>query len=248
MKRIIYIFIALFALPFLGAHAQSNTNSVDLLWQGNTYTPPFYEGRALWSKQSKITFTAIPHIFGANGQRLDPSTLIYRWSKDGTIYGDASGIGVNTFSFVDSIFSKPQTVTVAIIQTQTTDTIQDTVLASESAALVPTKPSLSVYEISPLYGPLFNKDISDSFALKNKEVSFGVFPFFFSTPGVGSSILSYAWRTGGGQAATTNRVTYRAPDGASGDSAISIKVTHKDKASQEVEKRFIVQFSHDPSI
>ncbi len=35
---------------------------VDLIWETESYVPPFYKGKALFSYQNKINFIAIPHI------------------------------------------------------------------------------------------------------------------------------------------------------------------------------------------
>src|SRR3990167_10337236 len=88
----------LLTLPILHLQAEE----VDLLWQGNSYVPPFYEGRTLWSSQSRITFLAIPHGAGIG----NPANLTYKWTKNGTVLGNINGVGKNTLSFIDSILSK----------------------------------------------------------------------------------------------------------------------------------------------
>ena len=89
-------------------------SEVDLLWQGEVYTPPFYSGKTLWPRQGKITIVAIPHVTATGGGELDPSNLVYKWSKDGVVLGQSSGFGKNSISFTDSIISRPPKIMVEI--------------------------------------------------------------------------------------------------------------------------------------
>src|SRR3990167_742525 len=104
MKRIIFLSTIYFLLTTVVL-----AQSVDILWQGDTYTPPFYKGKSLWSNQSRITFVAIPQGLG------NPASLNYKWTKNGTVLGNINGIGKNTLSFTDSILSRPQTIRVDIL-------------------------------------------------------------------------------------------------------------------------------------
>src|SRR3989344_1173365 len=58
------------------ASTTTHAQSVDLLWQGETYTPPFYKGKSLWSNQSRITFFAMTNGLG------NPANLSYKWTKN----------------------------------------------------------------------------------------------------------------------------------------------------------------------
>src|SRR3990167_8183019 len=123
-KFYVLVITLLLVSPIFRLHAQE----VDILWQGKTYTPPFYKGKTLWSSQSKIALLAIPHISGAG----NPVNLTYKWIKNGTVLGNINGVGKNTLAFTDSILSKPQTIKVEILSEQ------KTVLASASIFVTPT--------------------------------------------------------------------------------------------------------------
>src|SRR3989344_1441328 len=102
--RILLISCLLFFLPTL-----VSAQSVDLLWQGETYTPPFFEGRSLWSNQSRVTIVAVPQGLG------NASALNYRWTKNDTVLGSLSGVGKSLLSLKDTILSKPQTIKVEVV-------------------------------------------------------------------------------------------------------------------------------------
>lgn len=224
-----FIFFFLLTFYFL-LPTSTNAQSVDLLWQGKTYAPPFYKGRDLWSNQSRISFMAIPQGLG------NPAALHYKWTRNGTVLGNINGVGRNYLSFLDSILSKPQTIKVEIISGQ------NTVLAEASVTVTPISPILAVYENNPLYGYMFHRETSGTYELKEREVTFSAFPFFFSISNRANSKVSYEWRTNVGETETTNSVTYRSPDNAAGSSAVQVRATNKDQITQDADKNFLVEF------
>ena len=209
-----------------------SAQSVDLLWQGDTYVSPFYKGRALWSSQSRITFLAIPRGLGS------PANLRYKWTKNGTVLGNISGVGKNSLSFTDSVISRPQIIKVDIVSSQ------DKVLASASTLVTPMSPVLVVYENNPLYGFMFHRETSGTYPLKEREITFGAFPFFFSITSRADNAADYQWRTNVGNAETGNMVTYRTPDDSSGSSQIEVRASNVDKILQDSKKSFLVEFEN----
>ncbi len=209
-----------------------DNGAVDLLWQGGGYTPPFYEGRTLWGRQTRISFFAIPHVSGST------SNLIYRWSLDGVVVDTSSGVGKSSFSVYDSVLGLTRTVTVDVMSSS------DTVLASASIDISATNPSLLVYENSPLYGYVFEREAGNIATLRGKEVTFASFPYFFGTQKHASQGISYQWLVNGTNAETGSEVTYRTPD-ASGRSAISLHAENPTQYLQTADKSFLVQFSNE---
>ena len=204
--------------------------SVDILWQGEAYVPPFYQGRNLWSKQSIINFVAIPQGLG------NSANLNYKWTKNGTVLGNINGVGKNTLSFIDLILSKPQIIKVEIVSGE------DEVLASASITVTPTPPTLAIYENNPLYGFMFHKETSGVYELQEKEITFTAFPFFFSTLNRADNAINYEWRTNVGEVENRNSVTYRAPDDAVGSSEVGVNASNKDKITQSASKSFSIEF------
>jgi hypothetical protein len=229
MKQILFTLLIVGCLLLVGA-PNMQAQSVDLLWQGETYTSPFYKGRSLWSDQARINLVAIPHDLG-NSASLD-----YKWTKNGTVLGNINGVGRNTLVFSGSVISRPQTVKVDILSPQ------KTVLASASVTLVPTSPILAVYENNPLYGFMFHKETGGGHEIKEREVTFAAFPFFFSAPNRMGADLIHEWRTNAGGTETKNSVTYRAPDDTAGKSDVRISIRNTGKILQSANKSFLVEF------
>lgn len=227
MKKFLIILIVFLSVP-IAARAQE----VDLLWQGETYTPPFYEGKALWSHQSRITLVAIPHGLG------NSASLNYKWTKNGTVLGNINGVGKNTLSFVDSVISRPQTIKVEILDGD------KSVLASNSVYITPQPPSLAVYENNPLYGFMFNKEITE-YEMREKEVAFAAFPFFFSASSRIDPTLAYEWKSNAGGVDTQSSVTYRSPDEGSGLSRITVKIKKLETLLQSANKNLLIKFNNN---
>ena len=52
-----------------------NPASVDLVWEADSYVPPFYKGKALHAMQGRLKIVAMPE-FVKNGARISPQNLI----------------------------------------------------------------------------------------------------------------------------------------------------------------------------
>lgn len=226
MKRLFVL--SLFFVPTL-----LNAQSVDILWQGNNYVSPFYEGLPLWSKQSEITFVAIPQGLG------DPATLNYVWSRNGTILGLVSGIGVNSLTFVDGVLSKPVTIKVEILKNN------DEVLAENSINIGPVEGAVYVYEKNPLYGFIFHREVSENYHMEEEEATLTAFPFYFTSYNKTDPGIIYSWNSGSGAADNRNSVTYRTPTEGSGRANISLQVKHEGFLTQGGFKRFSISFGDE---
>jgi len=228
MKRIVLL-STIYLLLSTPVFAQS----VDILWQGNGYVPPFYEGKNLWAKQSLITFVAVPQGLG------NSANLNYKWTRNGTVLGNISGVGRNTLSFKDAIFSKPYTVKVEIIGND------ESVLAEASETIRAKNVSLLIYENNPLYGYMFHREVGNIFQLDKNEITFAAFPLFAGPGERGNAGFSYTWRAEGSPSSSGNSVTYRAPEGTEGISRISASFLESAKIIQPVERSFLIQFDDE---
>ena len=223
-----------YLLPTAISHAQE----VDILWQGDVYTPPFYEGRALWTNQSEITILAVPHIPGPNGE-INPAGLTYKWWRNSTVLGTANGVGKNSITFTGSIIDRPQIIKIEILNSD------GALLASASREFSPVAPGLLVYENNPLYGIIFNKEVGSSYKMTGSEITLVAIPLFFSSLERGPEFLKYSWRTNAGKTETTNSVTYRSPENTSGSARISVRVSNEDRITQSSERNFLLNFNEN---
>src|SRR3990167_4013379 len=76
-----------------------NTNQVNLLWEANTYTPPFYRGHSAVTPGSEVTVVADAYLYDGRGNKLDDASLNFDWRKDNRAISSASGLGGKTLVF-----------------------------------------------------------------------------------------------------------------------------------------------------
>ncbi|MCR4334391.1 MAG: hypothetical protein NUV47_01505 [Patescibacteria group bacterium] len=227
MYRIISLFLLLIiALP---TYAQT-ANYVDLLWQTNTYTPPFYKGKALYTTQSTVTVVAVPSIKSNN--------LIYTWKQDYKVLGSLSGLGKDSYTFKGTVLSKPTTIEVEV------STAEDGLKATKDITLSARNPEPIIYEDDPLYGILYNKAITSPLALSKDEIVLLASPYFFSTDVTGKNNLEYEWSINNGNVAdnTDRSIILRHEGDTVGSSDISLVVNNTVDFFQKTRFNFKVNF------
>lgn len=161
---------------------------VGLLWEADTYTPPFYQGKALHSYNGTFKVIALPELYASNGTKIDSKDLIYTWKKNNEVQGSASGYGKNTFiGSQTSYLREGEDISVEVAAPR------ENVVASNSILVVPAVPEMLFYENSPLYGIVYEKALQGNFKLDNQEISIVTEPMFFSVSQRNSPNLTYDW-------------------------------------------------------
>lgn len=166
------------------------TAEVDILLEADTYTPPFYKGRSLFTHQSSVLIAALPNLV-VSGETKNPTQLIYTWEKDDQVIQDASGYGKSSVRFTGSILSRPFYVTVTVEAPNTA------VKARKRVLIEPTTPKVIVYENNPVYGSVFERAITNKFRFDREEVGLTAIPYFFSVRSKNDKSLAYAWAENG---------------------------------------------------
>ncbi len=211
---------------------------VDILWQANTYTPPFYKGKALYTPESSVTFTALPNIITSKG-KVDPSEAVYKWSENYEVQGDKSGFGRNTYNFTGPIILRTVTV-----QAEVYAAANKSVKGLNRYELNNVYPQAVVYEDNPVYGVMFNKAISGSYFMKEREVKFAIFPFFFSTDNKNDKV-AYDWSLDNSPLdipTFENSTVFRRTDNLRGQVKITTGISEDTKALQVAGTEFIISY------
>lgn len=159
------------------------SGSVDVIWEGTTYVPPFYRGKAYPNGDSQIRLQAIPHISLADGSEVPDDSLVYTWEVDGQVLKSISGFGKSAISIKPASLRRSTAVTV------TAQTRDGLFTAKDSVNIPTTNPRLVFYEVKPLGGVQFNQAVTDSFAFIGEEMTFWSVPFFINTP----SAMKVSW-------------------------------------------------------
>jgi hypothetical protein len=200
-----------------------NPAQVDILWQTiDSYTPPFYRGKSLPSRMSKIRVVAMPEMKTKLGGTVKPADIIYRWARDGNPMLNSSGYAKNFADFAFDFVSSDATVKVSASATK-----EPGLAAENTAYLLTVNPKMVFYENKPLKGIDYENALGGSLELKNQEVEIVAEPYYFTSPD-GLSSLSYNWLMNGAPVQTANPKTLvlRVGDQDSGSSRVSLDLRH----------------------
>ncbi len=214
---------------------------VTILWEADTYTPPFYKGKALMAPQARVRVVAIPDVANARNA-LNAGNLVYVWKKDGSAVSEASGYGKNSFSFSGP---KPYGNTRVGVQVSSLD---DTINSEMRIDLPLTNPFILFYEDHPLLGTWYNRSLIADLSLRKKEFSVKAEPFFFSNEVGDALTLVYNWSLNGERVTNPGRtITLRNEAGEKGDSSLTLSMYGIKQTFQSAGRSLTINFAIDES-
>lgn len=215
--------------------------SVDLLWEGDTYVPPFYQGRALPSAGGSVRLYAVPHFqsAGANAP-IDPSELFYTWKKDGRTLTSLSGKGRYSVMIDGPVLFGTDIVSVEV------KTADGVLQGSASVRLASVEPSLVLYEEHPIFGVLFHRAVENGATFPETEVGFVAIPYYAPVQNLQTQLLAYNWRVNGSSVSSNqarpNTITLNAA-GSDGRATLELTLTHATNFFLRVAKSWNVALS-----
>jgi hypothetical protein len=212
---------------------------VSILYESDGYVHPFYKGKGVYGKESTVTLVAMPNLI-SNGARLSPSTLNYKWTVGGTVLGSKSGYGKNSLVYTGSILAKDTLVQVEVTSSNKAVTGLGTILLS------PRDPQVFLYEQHPLYGILYNKELSaNGLILTGKEVTIASVPYSTSASRLDDGTLSHTWSINGAVIPvpkTQSFATFRNSTGQEGSSVIGLTVSNTTHLLQMMRNTLSINF------
>src|SRR3989344_1532512 len=107
------IFIVSLSLGIITNAQTIPSNTVDLIWEGETYVPTLYAGRPLPTPGNLVRVVAIPNVV-ISGQRLRADQLIFTWVKDFNPIQSASGQGKDVLEYRADSGGAPSIVSVEV--------------------------------------------------------------------------------------------------------------------------------------
>lgn len=212
--------------------------SVDLIWEADSYVPPFYKGKALHPQQGTLKIVAMPE-FVRNGVRVSPQNLVYKWSNTVESYQSQSGYGKNVLVLKGSRLGRSESIRVEVSDPNSN------LLARSTITIAPVQPEVIFYEKSPYYGHLFDTALNGTFSLKAEEVQVLAVPYFFSNEE--SGFLQYKWRLNSQSAPAltgSRAAVFKKPEEESGRSSISLSVESANHILQQASQSLMVNFSN----
>jgi hypothetical protein len=213
---------------------------VDLLWETDSYTPPFYKGKALSSSDAEITIVAIPQFVTSNGSKLNSSDLIFKWKMDGKALGSLSGRGR------DSIKIKgPKMFKSMLIQADVSSI--DSALAGKGFEVIsPVSPKIVFYENDPILGMKYENALNGRFSLLKEEVNITAHPYFFSGSKRVISDFDYSWKVNGSEVVASpddeSSIVLRQVGAGEGEASVSLDIQNLDRILQSARASFSLIF------
>jgi len=215
-----------------------NPGDIDLIWQADTYVPPFYKGKALATTGSKVKVIAIPNFVSANGVKIQAGDIIYKWkNKNGNL---SSGHGMNSITTEMPIPVIDNEITV-----EASD-LQGNITATKTLKLKSANPRILVYEDLPLTGTEWSRASWSAVNLVGEESTLRVEPYFFSNPtSSADKNLNITWTLNGKTFSpneNSDRVAiFRNELGQEVTSNLEISVTNLKKAYQSAKGIFTIK-------
>lgn len=210
-------------------------SDIDILWEAvDSYTPPFYKGKALPTKQSKIKVTAFPNTSGLS--QINQKNLTYTWKNDFNTIKNSSGLGKNTYTFLNSEIKNVEKIGLDIINQS------GSYKSSGNLNINIVSPEVIFYKKSPLEGILYQKSIENNDFIEEDEVTIVVEPFFISSI-ENRNTFKYEWEINNTRIDTpTNpfELTVR-PSSRGGYATINFMIENINKLFQKVEKSIKIE-------
>lgn len=213
-------------------------SNVDLIWEANTYVPPFYEGKALYPIQGSVTVSAIPHLVNSKKVKLRAKDLHYQWLQDRKPLQEYSGFGKDSLTIIGPVILKPTLVEVIV------SSRDNVLIAQTSITLNPTDPVVVLYEEHPARGILYEKAIGGTYETTSQDTKIVAVPYFFSLAKPSDGTVTYTWilnnRTVGKQ--TDNFLSLVSSGRDSGTASVAVEAQHGSRVFQIGSQSMSIRF------
>jgi hypothetical protein len=186
---------------------------VSLVQEPLATVPLLYPGKPLLPFSGQVRLVAVAGFRTASGAAIDPATLSYSWSQDGSVIGSGSGIGQESVIVGAPLQYRSSSVSVTV---STQDGAQ---VGSASVALAPQASTVRIYASDPLLGIRFDHALAGRFAIKDTEASFYAAPYSFALSGSGPALT---WFLNGSAVGSGSSITLRPTGSGAGSGSLSL--------------------------
>ena len=222
------------------AQARIVPAQVDMLFESDSYTPPFYQGRALPSPDTHLRVQAIARFKRPNGSLVPPSAIVYTWRQNNQVVGSASGPGKDFAVLPSPVLYGTDTISV---EAHTTD---NAFSGSAFFTISSVTPNPVLYKNHPLFGIMFHQALGVQSFIPELEMTFAAIPYFAQAQSPDDRALQYAWRvnnaTIASDATSPSEITINAGK-TGGRALIELEITHATNIFMNASKSWSVSFS-----
>lgn len=201
-------------------------SEIEMLWQAtDSYTPPFYKGKALPIQEGSIKVVAFPNTI--NVSKANKKNMVYTWSLNNKSASGDSGYGKDSFVFQNNILLNKEKIKLSV------SSIDNSYTATGAIDIETTNPRLIFYKKSPINGVLHNMAITNSATMFEDEMTILAEPYFLNR---NSSDLQYNWKINNDSIPTPSKrteLTIR-PSSRGGYARIDLSVESATKLFQSI--------------
>ncbi|KKU26570.1 MAG: hypothetical protein UX39_C0008G0033 [Candidatus Magasanikbacteria bacterium GW2011_GWA2_46_17] len=219
--------------------------TVDVLWEAESYVPPFYKGKSLYPFQGTVKIVALPNIVTAGGGTLSAKNLVYNWKVDGHPATAASGYGKNFIFFRGDIPLKAANITVEV------SSVDQSYVAEGNTVITPVQPGIVFYEDSPLLGVLQNRALFGNITLRDEEIKIVAIPYFVGVTEREGRGLSYNWRLNEQKITGSldkSALSFRQEKESAGNARVSLEVSSPSRIFQTVTSEISLLFGNPAGV
>lgn len=151
-------------------------SQVDMLWQAiDAYTPPFYKGKALPLKQSRIRVTGVPETIVI--EPTDAPNLVYYWDRNYQRNVNASGFGKQSYEFTADPLNIDERITLTTNDRRENSTATNTVIIPVSQTI----PKVLFYEIGDRGRLLTQRALNNNPIINSDTIRMSFHPLHMSS-------------------------------------------------------------------
>ncbi len=213
-----------------------NPSEINIVWEGaDSYTPPFYKGRALPSSEGVIRVLAIPQINNGAGT-LDITKYVFRWKKNDNVLSNNSGYNKSILLFAQDYLNPSEKIEVIGQDNSSGST------AIGTATVNVFKPKILMYNRDPINGIDWNHELGTNYDVTTAEKTILAIPYFFSPANPLSSQLAYSWTINGSDVqtpVTANMLTLKSGE-TKGISNLKLRIENISKLFLDAEKSITI--------
>jgi len=199
---------------------------VSILWEADTYTPPFYQGRALPSSNADILVEAYQYMTYPNGSVIPDDDFVFTWKKNGAILRDISGRGRTKARIAGPLLFGEDIISVEVVS------VDNRYKGESRVRIAAVEPHISLYTDDPLLGIMFHRALLETDQIPIADITLAAIPFYMSIKNLLDRNISYEWNVNGQTIPTDPRdpfrIILRLSEGLIANALVSLSISHVD--------------------
>lgn len=157
-----------------------------LLWQApDSYVPPFYKGKALFTAEGDVKIVAMPEIRNG-GVMVNPKNMTYAWKKNYSNMAGESGYGKSSFTFSTDYLDSSNNVSVVA------STIDQNYSSESNINVTTTSPKISFYKKDAELGTIWERALPTTYKIQGDEIIQAI-PYFISPKDFRRPDVVFSW-------------------------------------------------------